>query len=372
MSEDLKAIKKRILKEDKLEQIYEAMGCDYIAVRNRRIEASLPPHFHSTNRRSVQTKFNDSLSSSVRNRGFSGDIFFLVSYIVNGIQTEKELYKDIPNSKRFICETLGWLEYLEGGDFQKRTDYLAPLKAIKKGRQRKREVKPNPVLPESILDQYLPYPSYDWIEEGISYNTQLLYGVGFDLDSHRIIIPMRNRFGQLIGVKGRILHDEDDDRKYMYLYQFNNSQELFNFHFAHPYILMEKKVFLVEGEKSCMKLHQAGIYNSVAIGSSDISDIQAEIIKQCGLDIEIVLCYDSDMFSKDVIKAIKEDPVNLPIEVKKAILLFTGRTTYVMIDMQGLLGPKMAPIDLGLEIFNKLKENNCYHIPPELVVEPTV
>lgn len=347
---DLKTIKKRILRENKLEQIYEAMGCDYIKERNNRIEAGLPDHFHSDNHRCVQTKFNEHLSSSIRNRDFKGDIFFLVSYIVHNKRGEKEMYQDLHNAKKFICETLGWNEYLEGGDYKKRVDYLAPLRAIVKNRKRKREVKPNPVLPESILEQYVPYPSEDWLEEGISYNTQLFYGISFDLESKRIIIPMRNRFGALIGVKGRILHDDDDERKYMYLYKFNNSQELFNLHIALPYILMHKTIYVFEGEKSPMKMFNAGVYNAVSIGQTDITDLQAEIIKRLGLDIKIVLCYDTDKSAA---------------EVKKLAQVFTNREVYAILDVPKLLPPKSSPIDLGIEVFRKLEAEHCYLIPPE-------
>jgi DNA primase len=365
---DLKAIKKRILKEDKIEQIYEAMGCEYMSIRRNRIEAQLPPQFHSDNRRSVQTKFNEHLSSSIRNRSFSGDIYSLVSYIVHNKRTEQEFTSDLPNAKKFICETLGWREFLKGGDYERRTDHVAPLKAILKGKQRRQEVKPNPVLPESILDEYLPYPSFDWMKEGISYQTQKLYDVRFDLESKRIILPMRNRFGELVGVKGRILHDEDDERKYLYLHQFNNSQELFNFHYAHPYILMEKRVYIFEGEKSVLKMHDAGVFNAVAFGSSDLSDVQAQIIRQCGLDIEIVLCYDTDKFPKEVSSKVMEE-INkgegiksMPEEVKKAVELFTGRKVYAIIDMQGHLGEKESPIDRGLDLFQVLEREHCYPI----------
>src|SRR5690606_24174891 len=115
--------------EDKLEQIYEAMGCERIAIRNNRVEAQLPERFNSSNTRSVQTKLNDSLTSSIRNRGdFTGDIFSLISYIAHDKRGE-DIGRDLPKAKDFICETLGWREYLAGGDYQKRVDYLAPLKA---------------------------------------------------------------------------------------------------------------------------------------------------------------------------------------------------------------------------------------------------
>jgi DNA primase len=368
---DLKAIKKRILREDCLIDIYESMGCESIAVRGKRIEAGLPEHFNSTNKRCVQTKFNEHLTSSIRNRGdFTGDIFSLVSYIVNN-KRGSDIQKDLNNAKTFICETLGWREYLKGGEFEKRIDYLAPMKAILKGRKRKREIKPNPVLPEEILNQYLPYPSYSWMEEGISLRTQKVFDVRFDLESKRIILPMRNRFGKLIGVKGRILKDNDDDRKYLYLYPFNNSQELFNFHFAHQYILMEKKVYIFEGEKSVLKMFDAGIYNCVAVGSSDLTDVQASIIKNCGLDIEVILCYDNDKMPKDFGLSWNFDNEkqisSLPAEVQMAVKLFSGRKTYVMLDLAGCLPPKSSPIDSGVATFNKLEKENCYQIDSELI-----
>lgn len=341
---DLKAIKRRILREDKLPDIYEAMGCESIAIRGKRIEAGLPDRFHSSNRRAVQTKFNEHLTSSIRNRSdFSGDIFSLVSYLVHD-KRGVELQQDLHNAKTFICETLGWREYLQGGEFEKRVDHLAPMKAILRGRKRKREIKPNPVLPEVILNQYLPLPSQSWLEEGISLRTQKMFDVRFDLESKRIILPMRNRFGKLVGVKGRILKDEDDERKYLYLYPFNNSQELFGFHFAHPYILLEKKLYLFEGEKSVLHMFDEGIYNCIAIGGGNPSEEQSLMIMRCGLDIDIVICFDTDKSEEEV------------SDISK---MFPNRNVYAIFDRNNLLGEKESPIDRGIEVFNMLEENFC-------------
>lgn len=349
---DLQDIKHKLLDEDKIIDIFEAMECEHIAVRNGRVEAQLPDRFGSSNSRSVQVKMNDYLNASIRSKGdfkddsSHRDIFSLVSYIVHE-KRDEGIQDDLPKAKEFICKTLGWTEFLEGGEHVVRIDHLAPLKAILKETKRKREVQPNPVLSEDILDDFFPFPSADWTHEGISYDTQKMYGIGFDIESKRITIPMRNRFGKLIGVKGRILKDEDDERKYLYLYPFNNSQELFNFHFAHQYILMEKKVYVFEGEKSCMKMFDKGVFNSVAIGSSDITEIQANILKQCGMDVEIIMCYDSD---------------KKPKEVKELVRPFGTRKIMAIIDTIGLLRKKESPIDRGLSVFRKLEEDCCFEI----------
>lgn len=353
---DLQIIKEKLKEEsEKLQDLYEAMGCEYVSFSGGRIEAQLPEKFNSHNKRAVQTKLNENLSSSIRTPvGFNGgDIYYLVSFLVNDIRgDESNFKKDLHNAKRFICQTLGWTEFLSGGNFKTKKDYVAPLKALLKGEQKRREIIPNPILSEDILNEYYiynkPLPYQQWINEGISYNTQVMYGIGFDLESKRITIPLRNRFGQLVGVKGRIMKDEDDDRKYLYLHRCNNRYEWFNFHYALPFILEANRVYILEGEKSPMKLFENGVFNAVSIGASEISIEQADIIKNIGLDIEIVLCYDKGIDIK---------------EITRQAELFKGRKIFAMYDTDDILeGKKSSPIDEGIDKWNKLVEDYIFPI----------
>ena len=346
---DLKIIKERIYKEDKLWDIYEAMGCERINIVSERVEARLPPRFHSDNPRSVQTKLTPSLPSAIRTRADfgGGDIFSLVSYIHHDMRGD-DIQKDLFKAKNFICESLGWREYLDK-NYVRKKDPLALMKSMMRTK-RKRTIRPNPVLSESVLDNYLPYPIENWIKEGISYDTQLMYGIGFDLESKRITIPMRNRFGELVWVKGRIFNDSDDldgNMKYMYLLRYNNGQELFNFHYALPYIMTDKKIYIFEGEKSSMKMFQNGKYNSVSIGASDPTKEQIRMIKDCGLDVKIILCYDTDKTEE---------------EVQNVAELFGEREIYAIFDKDNLLGEKMSPIDKGIEMFEKLEEEYIFRL----------
>lgn len=350
---ELRRIKKRILDENKVEELLEAIGCEYIHPEQRGllITAQLPMRFNSDNKRAVQVKLNDYISCAIRNRGFNGSIFELISYIVHN-KRDDEIQNDLPNAINFVCEIFGWHDFKKGkkGTFATK-DYTACLKEIMNSKQRRNEVKPNPVLDEKVLNEFYfygkPLPYQKWIEEGISYKTQMLYGIGFDLESKRITIPMRNRFGKLVGVKGRIMNDEDDDRKYLYLYRFLNSNEWFNWHVAHQYILIDKKVYIFEGEKSPMKGFEFGIYNTISVGASDISEFQAQMVKQLGLDVEIVLCYDKG--------------INIE-EIKKQAKLFEDRKVYAIYDTDNLLEDKMSPIDNGLDVWEKLVSNYCFEI----------
>jgi DNA primase len=180
-----------------------------------------------------------------------------------------------------------------------------------------------------------------------------MYVIGFDLDYNRITIPMRNRFGELVGFKCRIIKDEDDERKYLYLHRFQNRYEWFNLHYALPYIVMDKRVYIFEAEKSTMKAYQYGIFNAVAIGASEISPEQAQIIKQIGLDVEIVFCYDKGISLS---------------EIQDTASLFEGRKIFALYDIDNLLGKKNSPIDDGIDVWNKLVKDYKFEIIPKKVV----
>ena len=82
---DLAEIKKRLFEEDKVQDLFESIGCQNIKWEQggTLITAQLPDDFHSTNTRAVQCRVNEGLWCSIRNRNdFSGDIFNLISYLV--------------------------------------------------------------------------------------------------------------------------------------------------------------------------------------------------------------------------------------------------------------------------------------------------
>lgn len=354
MSDDLQIIKNKLIDDNRLKELYESMGCENVSFSANRIEAQLPEKFDSNNRRAVQTKLNDNLTCSIRTPvGFNGgDIFNLVSFLVYEKRTKEDMSKNLYVAKRFICETLGWTEFLKGGEFRTKKDYVAPLKAILKTERKNREIGSNPVLPDNVMDEYYfygkPLPYSGWIDEGISHKTQTIYGVGFDLESKRIVFPLKNRSGQIVGVKGRIMKDEDDpEKKYLYLHRCNNRFEWFNFHMAIQQIMLEKRVYIVEAEKSAMKLFQNGVLNVLAIGASEMSFEQVEIIKQIGLDIEIVLCYDKGIMIS---------------EITKIAELYKGRKIFAMYDADYMLEGKNSPIDQGIEIWNELVKECIFPI----------
>lgn len=346
----LSDLKRKIFKEELVVQLLESIGCLNIKFEQggNLITAQLPDRFNSKNKRAVQCRNNESLSCVIRNRSdFSGDIFNLVSYLQFDVDSN-DLQSDINNAKNYICELFNWTNVGYNIGIKKK-DVLHELK--KRSSKNKNKNVLNKTIDENILyDNFIQLPNKVWEDEGISLATQKKYGIGFDLMSKRITVPIRNKYGQLVGVKGRLIKDEDVNEyepKYLYLYKCNQSRELFNFYIAKEHAIKNKEIIIVEGEKSCMKFYENGIYNVVALGSSDISEVQKNMINSLGLDIEIIFAYDNDKELSEIYKNGKK---------------FKNRKVSYIYDTDDLLKPKSAPIDSGIEVWKELYLYNKFEM----------
>lgn len=347
MANDLRKIKKYIYNHDKIEIILEALGCEHISERGNRYEAQLPERFNSNNRRSVQVKKTEFLSVNIRSRGIKGDIYSLVSYILHDCVIQEDMQRDLPKAKKFIVDTVGCHD-LVGEKKTNTVDCLGWLRDIKKRRTKiidLNEIEPNEELEEEILRDYQIAPMPWWRNEGMKDWVQREFEVGFDLQSQRIIFPIRNKEGKLIGVKGRTVVDHD--MKYLYLHPCNKSIELFNLHRALPFIRETGRVFVFESEKSTMYATQHGYPESVAICGDDLDAVQAQLLKSLGKDIQIIFSMDKDKEVDFIYKQCKK---------------VTRRDVYAMMDVNGLLGEKDSPVDKGKEIWEQLVNENCYFI----------
>lgn len=353
MSNDLKEIKKKIYDDGKIEELLSKMNCDYIKTEQNGelITAQLP---YGSNRRSVQVKNNEYLSSSIRSRGVHGDVFHLVSYIIHGIENEEDQKQDLFDAKKWICEQLGYEEFLNPSYKPiEKTDYNSWLKKVKKQRnnQSVNALDDNKIIKKSVMNQFVCYPHIKWVKDGLSIATQKAFEVSYDIQSNRIVFPVHNRNGELIGIKGRRIEKRhDDDPKYIYLYPCNKSIELYNLHRALPYIQESKEVIVFEGAKSCMRAYEYGVFNVVSIEGSEISHQQVKKIKDLGMDIRVIFMLDKDKDKKSI---------------KQQATKVTNRDVCALWDKNNLLGrpeDKHSPVDLGKETFERLYQNNIYKI----------
>jgi DNA primase len=343
---DLKLIKDKILEDGKVGELLELMGCEHVDKKNNRYEAQLPSKFESPNKRSVQVYLNESLSSRIRTLGESDiDIYGLVSYIVFDKYSDEERRNDLPKAKRWICEKLAYTEFLNGSYTPLPTnDHLKWLREVKKQRKKKRNLEnvENQIYEDEILNQFIMLPHKSYIDEGIEYQTQVEFQIGYDIKSQRIIFPIHNSFGEIVSIKGRTIfenYEELDIYKFLYLINFNKMIELYNWHRALFYILESKEVIIYEAEKTCWLSSQYGFLNCVAISGDDLSEWQVNMIKGLGNEISTVIALDKDK-SIDAVK-------------KQGAKFGKTRNVYALWDNVGLFKNKESPTDLGEEVFKK-------------------
>ncbi len=116
-------------------------------------------------------------------------------------------------------------------------------------------------------------------------------GNPFDRFSDRVMFPIIDLRGNVIGFGGRIMTDIKP--KYLNTAEtpaFNKSRNLFALQFAKN--KANGQLILVEGYMDVIALHQAGFENAVATLGTALTQEQATVIKRyCD---EVVLCYDAD------------------------------------------------------------------------------
>lgn len=137
-----------------------------------------------------------------------------------------------------------------------------------------------------------------WIDEGISIDSMIKFGIRWDEVNKRIIIPVLNLDGELIGVRARRLFVENN--KYMPLYfsgidyAFPTGMALYGLYENAEIIRKMKTAYIFEGEKSVLKCDSYfGSYPAVATYGHNLSNQQLYLLAELGVE-KIILCYDYD------------------------------------------------------------------------------
>lgn len=134
------------------------------------------------------------------------------------------------------------------------------------------------IYDENILDEYIKIPSRKFLNDNINLAAHTMFDIRFDINSQRIIIPIRNAYGELIGIKGRANWDiGEDESKYLYLVRCPMSTTLYGYCQNYEY-LSGADILVFEAEKSVMQCYSYGIRNAVAIGSNSLSNSQCKLL----------------------------------------------------------------------------------------------
>ncbi|UBM62180.1 DNA primase [Candidatus Sulfidibacterium hydrothermale] len=150
-------------------------------------------------------------------------------------------------------------------------------------------------------DAWEKYSKYA-LEHGYSKDVLVKTGLSIDKGNRlmdrfrgRVMFPIHNLTGKVIGFGGRILSSEKSTAKYVNSPEseiYNKSKSLYGIFFARNAIVKQDNCYLVEGYTDVISLHQAGIENVVASSGTSLTEEQIKLIKRFTPNITIL--YDGD------------------------------------------------------------------------------
>ncbi len=122
-------------------------------------------------------------------------------------------------------------------------------------------------------------------------------GTYVDRFRNRIMFPLSNTIGKIVGFSGRILPSHESDRTGKYVNSpqtplFNKSKVLFGIDHAKKSIKEQNKALLLEGQMDVLLAHQDGVLWAVGTSGTAVTDDQLDILH--GLADDIVLSFDAD------------------------------------------------------------------------------
>lgn len=165
-------------------------------------------------------------------------------------------------------------------------------------------------ITENILRKFGLGYSIDGWQNAVNYlrrvgiNENLILETGFVIKSdkgriydrfrNRVMFPVFDHNGKVIGFGGRVL----DDSKPKYLNSpetilFQKGTNLYGLNFAIKGGLLDKEIIIVEGYMDCISLHQYGITNAVASLGTALTGKQSRLLKRY-VD-KVIIAYDADI-----------------------------------------------------------------------------
>lgn len=338
---DIESLKEHILENNLIPVVLEELGCHHIKQKDGFIQCGNPDGDNVT---AVCVYENTNLTTinytrDITNGRKSSDLISLV-----------EFYKDetFPYAIKWICDVLDIDYYSDPEqDLPESLKLTKLLLELQTSDETKDEEKPLKPIPEKILSYYKGYVNDMFLEDGVSYETQKEFEIGYDEESERITIPIRDELGNLVGIKGRYFYRSVPDgiNKFVYLEKCARSQILYGLYKTINYIKQNKRVFIVEAEKGVQQLWSAGYCEGVATGGKKIT--QCQIDKLTRLCVPIIFVFDKDVDKKEL-----ESIANKFIDEVDV---------YALIDKDNILSDKQSPTD-DMSKFEILLKNNIYKL----------
>ena len=157
------------------------------------------------------------------------------------------------------------------------------------------------------------------------YDLATLNKIGLSSDDHdiyndRIMFPLYDVSGKVVGFSGRIYKDNGQN-KYLNTKEteiFKKGEMLYHYHIAREECRLKKSVIVMEGFMDVIRASTIGIKNTVALMGTALTKEQINLIKR--LSNNIILCLDGDGPGVKAATSIGEELLRGGVEVKVVIL----------------------------------------------------
>ena len=148
--------------------------------------------------------------------------------------------------------------------------------------------------PVRLLDLFPNIISDLFLKDNINETSQLLFNIKYDKETDRVLIPVMFK-NRLVGMIGRYNNSEVPKKlpKYYPILVYPKSEVLFGYDICKDTILNTGTVILVESEKSVMKSIQIGLFNTLAVGGSNVSKSQIKLLEELKVK-RVFITFDSD------------------------------------------------------------------------------
>jgi hypothetical protein len=133
---------------------------------------------------------------------------------------------------------------------------------------------------------------HTWTSAGLTAVTATLFEIGYDAGRGflhgRMVFPIHDQQGSLVAYAGRSL--DNSEPRYLFPPGFHKSWVVYNLHRALGAAPRQAgRGIGVEGFFDCLKVHQAGYANVVALMGASLSDVQAKLLEQHFRDLALML-----------------------------------------------------------------------------------
>lgn len=200
---------------------------------------------------------------------------------------------------------------------------------------------------ESELDEYKGFYNTMFLKDGISFESQEKFDIGYDALSNRVTIPIYSLDNKLIGIMGRYNGKCEKEERWLPIIPCSRSLTIYGFNENYQPIEEKGMAVIFESEKSVMQCNSFGCHIALATSGCHISNTQAKHIKSMFLP-KIILAYDEGLSEEDIIAEAEKLKMDNQIYKNQVGYIYDREHKYLP------EGSKASPSDLGKEVFSKL------------------